>query len=1056
MNIMQTKPMRSYGIDVTQTTLQPVLDSLGIDEQVKNLSQAEKEILRYIATLKQASISMGDFANNLESPSNQMKIFKQQLTETKVALTSLFIGGFSEILPYANAFLMVVKEVSTAIATMFGIELTDYNTGIASQEGIYDDIADSVSDATDAVKELKRQTLGFDEIHNINENKDSGSGTDVSGGIDQRLLDAITGYDNGMDKVKMKATEIRDKIMEWLGFTKELDPLTGKVSFKLKEGWSNLKLIGGIIATIIGFKIVKGIGNLITGTGKLSKILGTGGIYKSLKNLVTQIKTATTAKASLLKGITSGTSAWYAQIGALTKVGVGLAGLATSSYFAYDAGKELASGSENTASKLGQLVVSIGGATASGAILGSTFGPVGTVIGAAAGAVVSLTSALIGYADENYRIETSKKVFDDLGISIGAIATEFDKMCDKNTFWTTELETLRTEYENARDSVSNTKDSIKEFTDTLLIQDEAVSDNQLQTLLDMYEKLKDEITIAKDKNVEYVSSFLTGLHQMTGTSSEVTASIIADITKRQSVEEGRSISYLEKQEELIKQWSRGEITSDQYNQKMSELAIYYGDVESATYDATVALGKFTTEIKDIDYGNAEELDTKIKNVKSSYDETVESLTSSKEKVKEPFEEMISKAEETINYYEGIRESNGYLTEEQEEWLNQAKEDLIAYRSDLNNTLGEIDTTIEEVQGSYKGVLSAIYADLCSDGVQYSSEFSSTMDTIEEELEDLKDIDMSGFGKNTFDSMLESVVSSEPKFLNDINSRFNKYGIKASDEFYDAVEKNMTDSEKIENQKSLYANAGFQAPEGYRQGIQKNIDGNGAGGDIIGETSLEETKNCLVIHSPSKVYEEFGEYTVEGYIEGIQNKKNELIQVIKRMLESVKKEFNNVTFGVNISTSVESSFNSILSKLETFANKFRSGINNLLYGMTTSMNGVYVGSDNRIYYNSMPYVSVPRFANGGMPEDGLFFANHNELVGKFNNGNTAVANNLQIEKGIEEASYRGYMRAIADSGISGGQASEIDVHVHTDEGTVIDRIEQRTKQTGVFPFTIPTY
>ena len=72
----------------------------------------------------------------------------------------------------------------------------------------------------EAVKELKRQTLGFDEIHNINENKDSDNGSSLTGGIDQRLLDAITGYDNGMDKVRMKATEIRDRIMEWLGFTK--------------------------------------------------------------------------------------------------------------------------------------------------------------------------------------------------------------------------------------------------------------------------------------------------------------------------------------------------------------------------------------------------------------------------------------------------------------------------------------------------------------------------------------------------------------------------------------------------------------------------------------------------------------------------------------------------------------------------------------------------------------------------------------------------------------------------------------------------------------------
>ena len=54
-----------------------------------------------------------------------------------------------------NAFLMVIKEVSKAIADMFGIELTDYNSGIASQEGIYDGIEESADDASKAVKELK-------------------------------------------------------------------------------------------------------------------------------------------------------------------------------------------------------------------------------------------------------------------------------------------------------------------------------------------------------------------------------------------------------------------------------------------------------------------------------------------------------------------------------------------------------------------------------------------------------------------------------------------------------------------------------------------------------------------------------------------------------------------------------------------------------------------------------------------------------------------------------------------------------------------------------------
>ena len=54
------------------------------------------------------------------------------------------------------------------------------------------------------------------------------------------------------------------------------------------------------------------------------------------------------------------------------------------------------------------------------------------------------------------------------------------------------------------------------------------------------------------------------------------------------------------------------------------------------------------------------------------------------------------------------------------------------------------------------------------------------------------------------------------------------------------------------------------------------------------------------------------------------------------------------------------------------------------------------------------------ASGGFVEDGLFFANHNELVGGFAGGKTAVANNQQITAGIEQATYNAMMKANADS------------------------------------------
>lgn len=60
--------------------------------------------------------------------------------------------------------------------------------------------------------------------------------------------------------------------------------------------------------------------------------------------------------------------------------------------------------------------------------------------------------------------------------------------------------------------------------------------------------------------------------------------------------------------------------------------------------------------------------------------------------------------------------------------------------------------------------------------------------------------------------------------------------------------------------------------------------------------------------------------------------------------------------------------------------------------------------------SVPTFGIDWYANGGSPEDGLFMANHNELVGKFSNGKTAVANNEQIVQGIQS----GVTSAIANA------------------------------------------
>lgn len=63
---------------------------------------------------------------------------------------------------------------------------------------------------------------------------------------------------------------------------------------------------------------------------------------------------------------------------------------------------------------------------------------------------------------------------------------------------------------------------------------------------------------------------------------------------------------------------------------------------------------------------------------------------------------------------------------------------------------------------------------------------------------------------------------------------------------------------------------------------------------------------------------------------------------------------------------------------------------------------WFGADTSGWNVEIPKINELSYATGGFPEDGLFFANHNELVGQFSNGQTAVANNEQITQGIYEA------------------------------------------------------
>lgn len=292
----QTKPIRGVtGGDITQATLQTTLDNLGIEQAVSNLSFAEKRLLIIISLTKQLNASIGDMGRTIESPANQLRIMNEQWERLTRAVGNVFLPILSKILPYLNAILMVLTEIISAIATLFGYKQDDFDYFEAPAAGAWD-LDEGLKSAGTSAKKLKQGLRGFDKLNVITTptSGGSGGGGGAAGGINPKIMDAFNAafdeYQNKLKNVKMRATEIRDAIMDWLGFTKEIDEETGDISFKLKEGYSNFKLIVGLITTLAGFKLLKGLAGLITGTSKLGRILGTGGLYTALKKVIDAVK----------------------------------------------------------------------------------------------------------------------------------------------------------------------------------------------------------------------------------------------------------------------------------------------------------------------------------------------------------------------------------------------------------------------------------------------------------------------------------------------------------------------------------------------------------------------------------------------------------------------------------------------------------------------------------------------------------------------------------------------------------------------------------------------
>lgn len=237
--IGMTRAVTKYGIDIRATTLQQTALSLGITENVRNMSEANREGLRYITMMRQASNVSGDWAKTIESPSNQLRILKEQLTQLARAIGNTFLPVITKVLPYVNGFVMALREAVQAIADFFGFVDMDFGGTTSTIDDMSNSITDIGDEADETAKKLQKLVAPFDQLNVLQESSsESDSSSTNSEIMDPAIVEAINALNVPLENIRMKANEVRDAI---LGF------------FNL-DGGSLEKILGRIKTTAINIK----------------------------------------------------------------------------------------------------------------------------------------------------------------------------------------------------------------------------------------------------------------------------------------------------------------------------------------------------------------------------------------------------------------------------------------------------------------------------------------------------------------------------------------------------------------------------------------------------------------------------------------------------------------------------------------------------------------------------------------------------------------------------------------------------------------------------------
>lgn len=112
----EAEPLKQLGILVDENTVKQYAYANGIAETGAELTQAQKVLARYKAIMAQTSTAQGDLSRTLDSPANQLRIIKNEVTVLMRDIGTSLMPTVSSLLSAANAGLQIISPIVRDVA----------------------------------------------------------------------------------------------------------------------------------------------------------------------------------------------------------------------------------------------------------------------------------------------------------------------------------------------------------------------------------------------------------------------------------------------------------------------------------------------------------------------------------------------------------------------------------------------------------------------------------------------------------------------------------------------------------------------------------------------------------------------------------------------------------------------------------------------------------------------------------------------------------------------------------------------------------------------------